>query len=109
MKHIKTKTEFEKLWSGSQALICDFSATWCGPCKMLEPILEKLEKENPMIKFVKVDIDVHEELSDQHKVQAVPTVFFVRKGKVIRRIVGVGGYGDLSREAKKLLADVKSR
>jgi thioredoxin-like negative regulator of GroEL len=76
---------------------------------MLEPILERLEKENPGIKFVKVDIDMHQELSDEHKVQAVPTVFFVGKGKVIRRIVGVESYRNLSKEAKKLLANVKSR
>jgi thioredoxin 1 len=109
MKHIKNTIEFEKLWNESQALVCDFSATWCGPCKALEPILAKLEKEHPDIVFAKVDIEKHAELSDEHKVQAVPIMFFVRKGKVLRKIVGVESYRNLSKQAKKLLAHEADR
>lgn len=105
MKYIKTKTEFENLWTESQALVCDFSAAWCGPCKMLEPVLRKLEKEYPEITFVKVDVDKQDGLSEEHGVQAMPTLLFVKNGKEIKRIVGYKDYEDLSKQAKKLLAE----
>lgn len=104
MRRIKDKGEFERLWKESRTLICDFSASWCGPCKMLEPVLKKLEKEHPDIVFAKVDIDENEGLSDAHKIQAVPTILFVKKGKVLRRITGLVSYQELSGHAKKLLA-----
>jgi thioredoxin 1 len=104
MKHIKNQKEFETLWNESPALISDFSATWCGPCMMLEPGLKKLAKAYPSVVFAKVDIDENNELSDKHEVQCVPTVFFVKNGKVIKKIVGVESYENLSKHAKKLLA-----
>jgi len=107
MKAIKTNAEFEKLWNESDALVCDFSATWCGPCRMLEPTLKRLEKEHPDIAFAKVDIDQHDKLADRMRVQAVPTVFFVRKGKVIKRVVGLESYESLTKEAKRLLEPAK--
>jgi len=103
MREIKNTREFEKIWTESQALVCDFSASWCGPCKMLEPVLRKLENENPSIAFVKVDVDEQEELSGMYKIQAMPTMLFVKKGKVVKRIVGFEDYKSLSKHAKKLL------
>jgi len=109
MKRIKTISEFEKLWNESDALVCDFSATWCGPCRMLEPTLKKLEKRHPDITFAKVDIDQHEKLAERMRVWAVPTVFFVRRGKVVRRTVGQDSYEGLSKEIKRLFRPKKKR
>jgi thioredoxin 1 len=104
MRKVKTEEDFKTIWYESAAVICDFSATWCGPCKMLEPVLKKLENAYPGVVFVNVDIDENSELSDRYKVQAVPTVFFVKKGKVTKKVVGVESYESLSKHAKKLLA-----
>ena len=103
MRQINNKKEFEKLFTESQALVCDFSASWCGPCKSLEPVLKKLEKDNQDIVFVQIDVNKQRELSDKYRIQAMPTVLFVKKGKEIKRIVGFKDYEALSKHAKKLL------
>lgn len=103
MKSIGSKRDFETLWKTSKALVADFSAEWCGPCKMLEPILKRLEKEHTGVTFVTVDIDKHEKLSDDLKVSCVPTLFFVRKGQVMQRIEGLETYGTLARYVRELL------
>lgn len=104
MQRVRTQDEFERIWKESEALVCDFSATWCGPCKMLEPVLNKLEKAYPQAVFAKVDIDEFDELANDHGVQAVPTVFFVRRGKVVKKVVGFENYENLRSHAKKLLS-----
>ena len=67
--------------------VVDFYATWCGPCKMLGPIFEEVAKEAD-IKFVKVDIDEHEELCREYKVMSVPTLILFENGKEVRRNIG---------------------
>lgn len=67
--------------------VVDFYATWCGPCKMLGPIFEEVSK-NSSIKFVKIDIDNHEELCREYKVMSVPTLILFENGKEIRRNIG---------------------
>ena len=105
MKKIKTEDEYEALIHASPALICDFSATWCGPCKSLEPVLDKLEKTHPDITFVKVDVDECQDLSNRCGIRHVPTVFFVRKGKVVRKVEGWSSFESLDKLAKKLLSE----
>jgi thioredoxin 1 len=103
MHKITSEREFERVWKESEALICDFSASWCGPCKMLEPVLRRLEKDCPDIVFVNVDVDEMFDLSERHRIEAMPTVLFVRKGRETKRIIGFDGYETLSKEAKRLL------
>nr|CDS25302.2 thioredoxin 2 [Hymenolepis microstoma] len=57
VKPIAVEEEFENLIKGDQLVVCDFFATWCGPCKMLAPRLEELAKEHTNITFVKIDVD----------------------------------------------------
>lgn len=109
MREIGSEEELEALIHNASALICDFSATWCGPCKSLEPVLDRLEKAHPEITYIKVDVDEHKELSVKHRVRYVPTVFFVRRGKVVRRIEGWSSYEILDKLAKKLLSEKESR
>jgi len=67
--------------------VVDFYATWCGPCKMLGPVFEDVSKESD-IKFVKVDIDDHEELCREYKVMSVPTLILFEDGKEVKRNIG---------------------
>ncbi len=105
MKHIKNKKEFETLWNKSPALVCDFSASWCGPCRALEPALKKLEQAFPEAVFAKVDVDEQSELADKYDIKLVPTVIFVKKGKIVHKGLGAMKYEDLTRLVKKLCAN----
>lgn len=68
--------------------IVDFYATWCGPCKMLSPIFEELDKEINSFHFVKVDVDCHEELCREYKVMSIPTIIIFDDGVELERNVG---------------------
>lgn len=88
IKHIDKKDELlEEIKSG--ITLIDFFATWCGPCKMLSPVLEEFdESHNSEIKIIKVDIDKAMELAASYGIQAVPTLILMSEGKEIKRIMG---------------------
>ena len=67
--------------------VVDFYATWCGPCKMLGPVFEEVSIESD-IKFVKVDIDDHEDLCGKYGVMSVPTLILFEDGKEVKRNIG---------------------
>lgn len=68
--------------------VVDFFATWCGPCKMLAPVLEELESDRSDFKIVKVDIDKEEALARSYGVMSVPTLILFKDGKEIAKKVG---------------------
>jgi len=68
--------------------IIKFSASWCGPCKQIEPLYVALSKKHPDIKFFEVDVDVCDYLSEKFKVQAMPTFVFLREGKEFSKLQG---------------------
>ena len=70
-------------------VIMDVSATWCGPCKVLSPILEELSDEVDGVEFVKLDVDQHPEIAGANGVMGVPTVVMLKGGEVKERFVGV--------------------
>jgi thioredoxin 1 len=69
-------------------VVVDFWAEWCGPCRMIAPILEDLEREHPEIRFVKVNVDDDPAIAQQFEVLSIPTVLTIEDGQVNRRIVG---------------------
>jgi thioredoxin len=69
-------------------VIVDFSATWCGPCKMISPIFEKLAAQHTNAFFIKVDVDVNEKVAADAGVSAMPTFQFYVKGKKVEELVG---------------------
>jgi thioredoxin 1 len=68
--------------------VIDFWATWCGPCKLMNPILDEVEKENPGLTITRVDIDSDKDMVDQYKIQSVPTYVILKDGKEVDRIIG---------------------
>lgn len=74
--------EFEMLIQDSLVLV-DFFATWCGPCKMLGPVLEEIAKEQENLKIVKIDIDENPNLSKKFAIMSVPTLILFRNGEAI--------------------------
>lgn len=79
----------EDITNFSGPMIVDFFATWCGPCKMLSPVLERVhEKYGDSLKILKVDIDKHEKLAREYEVMSVPTLFFYLNGEVVSQRSG---------------------
>jgi thioredoxin 1 len=68
--------------------VIDFWATWCGPCKLMNPILDEVEKENPDLTITRVDIDSDKEMVEQYNIQSVPTYVILKDGKEVDRIIG---------------------
>ena len=70
-------------------VIVDFFASWCGPCKMLSPVLEKIdEKFGENLKILKVDIDKFPELANKYNIMSVPTLIFFENGEIVRQETG---------------------
>ena len=83
--------KFEAIIQGNTLAFVDFFATWCGPCKMMHPVLEGLKKQlGERVKIVKIDIDspVNRQLVNSYQVQAVPTLMLFKAGKMVWRQSG---------------------
>lgn len=87
MKYLEKETEFQNLIKGD-VVVVDFFATWCGPCQMISPVLEQLEKENEKLQVVKIDVDKHEQLARKHNVISIPMLEIYKKEKLVDTIVG---------------------
>ncbi len=81
------KEDFNEVIKEGKVLV-DFYADWCGPCKMLAPIIEELAKENESIKFVKVNVDLHEDLAQQYGIMSIPTVILFENGEQLKKQIG---------------------
>lgn len=92
---IRDGTHFEEVTSTYDVVLADFYADWCGPCKMLEPIVEELAAETDAA-MAKVDVDQLQGLAQQYRVQGVPTMVLFSDGEVAERIVGVREKHDLA-------------
>ena len=81
--------EYAEIINSTTPVVIDFHATWCGPCKVLSPILEELNDEIDGVEFVKLDVDQHPQIAVQNQVMGVPTVVILKDGEVKERFVGV--------------------
>lgn len=89
-------SKFEELVSGDKPVLVDFFATWCGPCKMMHPVLEEIaSKEGDKVKIIKIDIDKNQELAAAYKVMSVPTLMIFKDGKLEWRDAGARSANDL--------------
>ena len=82
-------------------VVIDFSASWCGPCRRLEPALKDLAKEFGNVIFVKVDVDRFSSISNRYNIRSIPCMIFFRDGKKIDTVTGFGGKGALRTRLQK--------
>ncbi len=88
VEHI-TQKEFEaEVLNEKKAVLVDFFATWCGPCQMLAPVIEKISEEDASLKVVKVDIDNDYDLAAKYKIEVVPTLVLFKNGKMVKKSEG---------------------
>lgn len=81
---------FNKIIKGEIPVLVDFSAEWCGPCKMMAPVLEQLkEKMGEKLRIIKIDIDRNRELAMKYDIRSVPTLMLFQNSKIKWRSVGV--------------------
>ncbi len=69
--------------------VLDFSAEWCGPCKLLGPIIDELALEYTDVDIQKIDVDANKDLAVEYKVRSIPTIIFVKDDEVLHRHVGM--------------------
>ena len=82
--HLEDEEQFSDLIKEDKILV-DFFATWCGPCRMLGPVLEKTESD---LKVIKIDTDEFEDLARKYGVMSIPTLVLLEKGKEVKRNIG---------------------
>lgn len=87
MIHIEKIEQFDELIN-NELVIVDFYANWCGPCQMISPILEELEKEINGLTVVKVDVDKHEKLAREHGVNSIPSLEVYKNSVMTKKTVG---------------------
>ncbi len=87
MNYLENTEDFNDLIKEGDVIV-DFFATWCGPCKMLSPVLEEIAEKFPRIKVVKVDIDQFDDLTRSHGIMSVPTLEVYRNGTLVNKEVG---------------------
>ncbi|KAL3526485.1 hypothetical protein ACH5RR_011141 [Cinchona calisaya] len=80
--HFNNSKQLNKL------MVVDFAASWCGPCKMMEPVVKDMAAKYTDIDFVKIDVDELSDVAQEFRVQAMPTFLLLKQGKEIERVVG---------------------
>ena len=100
-----TKSNFEKEVVASEIpVVLDFWATWCGPCKMLSPVLDELAAEySDRVRFCKVNVDDEPELSARFGIASVTTLIFFKNGEILKKTVGYREKDELEETLKELL------
>lgn len=90
IKYVSSTQEFDDLLAKEKFVLVDFWATWCAPCRMIAPVIEKLsEQYDGKITVAKVDVDQQQELSIRYGIQSIPTVILYKDGKIAAKEIGV--------------------
>lgn len=102
VKHL-SKNEFDQaVNAGDDVVIVDFFATWCGPCKMLAPVIEKLADAHPEAHFYKVDVDQEPDLASRFGIMSVPTLLYMKAGQLKHKSAGVVSAAVIEAKIKEL-------
>ena len=86
--HINKENFHNEVLNSDKPVLLDFFASWCGPCKMVAPILDEIAEEREDIKVCKVDIDEQPELASRYRIMSVPTLMVLKNGQIMEQSIG---------------------
>ena len=95
MKIIESKEEYSELLNNNELVFVDFYADWCGPCKMVGPVVEKLADKNTDVAFAKVNVDRLPEVAGMYGIMSIPTLIVLKKGTPATKQIGFASEADL--------------
>ncbi len=91
-----TKQNFEaEVLQSEQPVLLDFWAPWCGPCRMVGPVIEELSEEVLNVKFAKLNVDEEPEVAEKYGIMSIPTLILFRNGEIAKRVTGARGKAEL--------------
>ena len=88
VKELKSENFKSEVLEDKGIVLVDLYATWCGPCKMLSPIVDKIAEEEKDIKVAKIDVDANAEVAEEYKVMSIPTLLLFKDGELKEKAVG---------------------
>ncbi|MFA7367595.1 MAG: thioredoxin [Bacilli bacterium] len=80
---------FDQILKDNEKVLIDFYADWCGPCRMLSPIVEEIKKERSDVKVIKINVDENPQLAGSYGVRSIPTLVYIKDGKLVNQMIGV--------------------
>jgi thioredoxin 1 len=98
MLHLNSENFKEIINKGGH--LVDFYAEWCGPCKMLAPVLEEIDNK---VSIIKVDVDMHPDLAMEYGIMSVPTIVYIKDGKILKQTTGFQSKEMLEQNIEELL------
>ncbi|MEM0978714.1 MAG: thioredoxin [Cyanobacteria bacterium P01_H01_bin.58] len=101
---IKNEATFDSLLASESLLIVDCTATWCGPCKLVAPLMDQLANEyGDRAKVFKLDLDTNQRLAKRFSIKSIPAVMFFKQGELVETLIGVKPYETFTETLEKFL------
>lgn len=102
--YIETETEFDSLLQTESVFVVDCTAQWCGPCKVVAPLMDQLAEEySDQAKVFKLDLDANRAVAKRLEVRSIPAILIFKQGELVESLIGVKPYEEFSEAVKKHL------